>query len=83
MNCSKGQLIAKANWQVMNSSKNRMYEFVFTTMQCVLICFLEEIEDTKMTLPNYRTFSDLKIFENSRPSASNFKSFLGHRIFFF
>ena len=43
----KGQLIPKANCQPMNSSKKRMNEFVFTTMRCVFVLFLEEIEDTK------------------------------------
>ena len=44
---SKGQLIRKANCQAVNSSKKRMNEFIFTTMRRVLVCFLEEIEDTK------------------------------------
>ena len=43
----KGQLISKSNCQATNSSKKRTNEFVFTTMRCVFICFLEEIEDTK------------------------------------
>ena len=43
---AKGQLISKANCQVVNSSKKRMNEFVSTTMPRVLIRFLEEIEDT-------------------------------------
>ena len=49
----KGQLISKAKCQNLHSSKN---EFVFTTMQRVFVCFLEEIEDTKKTFRNYLTF---------------------------
>ena len=48
----KGQLISKSNCQAMNSSKKRMNEFVFTTMQHVFVHFLEEIEDTKKTFQN-------------------------------
>ena len=44
---TKGQLISKANCQAVNSAKDRMNEFVFTTMQRVFICVLEEIEDSK------------------------------------
>ena len=43
----KGQLISKANCQAVNSPKKRSYEFVFTTMQRVFVCFLGEIEDTQ------------------------------------
>ena len=39
---SKGELISKANCQAMDSSKKRTNEFVFTTMQHVFVCFLEE-----------------------------------------
>ena len=53
---SKGQLISKANCQTVNSSKKRTNEFVFTTMGRVLVCFLEEIEDIRMTFRNYLTF---------------------------
>ena len=42
MNVTKGQLISKAIFQAMNSSKKRMYEFVFTTMRGVFVPFLEE-----------------------------------------
>ena len=49
---TKGQLISKANCQAVNSSKKRTNEFVFTTMQRVFVCFLEEIEDTKKTFRN-------------------------------
>ena len=48
----KGQLISKANCQAMNSSKKRTNEFVFTIMQHVFVCFLEEIEVTKKTFQN-------------------------------
>ena len=54
---AKGQLISKANFQVMNSSKKRTNEFVFTTMRRVFICFLEEIEDSKKAFRNYLTFN--------------------------
>ena len=43
----KGQLISKANCQVVNTSKKWTNEFVFTTMRLVFVCFLEEIEDTE------------------------------------
>ena len=46
---TKDQLISKANWQAVNSSKKRINEFIFTTMRCVFVRFLEEIEDTKKT----------------------------------
>ena len=57
--CAKGQLISKANCQAVNSSKKRTNEFVFTTMQRVFVCFLEEIEDSKKAFRNYLTFKSL------------------------
>ena len=48
----QGQLILKASCQAVISSKKRTNEFVFTTMRCVFVCFLEEIEDTKKTFRN-------------------------------
>ena len=42
-----GHLILKANYQAVNASKKRTNEFVFTSMQCVFVCFLEETEDSK------------------------------------
>ena len=45
----KGQLISKENCQAVNSSKKRINKLVFTTMRCVFLPFLEEIEDTKKT----------------------------------
>ena len=54
---SKGQLISKANYQAVNSSKKRTNEFVFTNMRRVFVRFLEEIEDTKKTFKNYLTFN--------------------------
>ena len=54
----KGQSISKANSLVVNSSKKRTNEFVFTTMRSVFVHFLEEIEDTK------------KHFEITRPLCS-------------
>ena len=43
---TKGQLISKANYKALNSSKKRMNEFVLTSMGCVFVPFLEEIEDS-------------------------------------
>ena len=48
----KGQLISKTNCQVVNSSKKRTNEFVFTTMRRVFVRFLEEIEVNKKTFRN-------------------------------
>ena len=56
----KGQLISKANCQAVNSSKKRTNEFVFTSIQCVFVRFLEEIEDSKKAFQNNLTFSRLK-----------------------
>ena len=50
---AKGQLILKANYQAVNSSKKRTNEFVFTTMRRVFVRFLEEIEDSKKAFRNY------------------------------
>ena len=49
---NKGQIISKANYQAVNSSKKRTNEFDFTTMRHVFVRFLEEIEDTKKTFRN-------------------------------
>ena len=49
---TKGQLISKATCKVVNYSKKRTNEFVFTTMRHVFFCFLEEIEDTKKAFRN-------------------------------
>ena len=40
-----------------NSSKKRTNEFVFTTMRCIFVPFLEEIEGIQKTFRNYLTFS--------------------------
>ena len=48
----KGQLISKANYQAVNSSKKQMNEFIFISMRRVFVRFLEEIEDTKTTFRN-------------------------------
>ena len=45
--------ISKANCQVMNSSKKWRNEFVVTSMWCVFVRFLEEIEDFKKVFRNY------------------------------
>ena len=46
---AKGQLILKANRQVVNSSKKRTNEFIFTSMRRVFVYFLDEIEGAKKT----------------------------------
>ena len=43
----KGQLILKANCQAVNSSKKRTNEFIFTTMRCVFVRFLEKMKTAK------------------------------------
>ena len=53
----KDQLISKANCRAVNSSKKRTNEFVFTSMRCVFVCFLEEIEDSIKAFRNYLTFN--------------------------
>ena len=53
---TKGQLISKANCQAVNSSKKQTNEFVFTSVRCVFVRFLEEIEDYKKAFRNYLTF---------------------------
>ena len=54
---AKGQIISKANYGILNSSKKQTNKFVFTTMRLVFVRFLEKIEDTKKTFRNYLTFS--------------------------
>ena len=41
----------------MNSSKNRTNEFIFTSMLCVFVSFLEEIEDAEKVFRNHLTFN--------------------------
>ena len=55
---TKGQLVSKANCQVVNSSKKRTNEFVFTSIRHVFVRFLEEIEDSKNAFRNYLTFTE-------------------------
>ena len=55
----KVSFFSKANCQAVNSSNKRMYEFIFTAMRRVLVCFLEEIEDSKKVFRNYLTFINL------------------------
>ena len=52
----KGQLISKVNCQAMNSSKKRMNGIIFTSVRCVFVRFLEEIEEAKKAFRNYLTF---------------------------
>jgi hypothetical protein len=56
---SKGQIISKANYGILNSSKKGTKKFVFTTMRLVFVRFLEEIEDTQKTFQNYLTVNKL------------------------
>ena len=44
---AKGQLITKANFHAVNSSKKRTNEFVFISMRCVFVRFLEESSTRK------------------------------------
>ena len=68
MNFNKSQLISKANCHAVNSSKKRTNEFVFTSMRCVFVRFLEEIKDSKKAFQKYLTFSSLEgILNNPRP----------------
>ena len=54
-------MISKANRQALNSSKKWTNGFVFTTMRCAFICFLEDIEDYKKAFRNYLTFKICKL----------------------
>ena len=72
---TKGQLISEANCKVVNSSKKRTNEFVFTTMQRVFVCFLEEIEDIKKTFRNYLTFSKGVLLASSATTPTNSEQF--------
>jgi hypothetical protein len=49
---AKGQIISKANYGILNSSKKRTRKFDFTTMILVFVHFLEEIEGIKKTFRN-------------------------------
>ena len=61
---SKGQTNSKWFFQAVNSSKKRANEFVFTTMRCVFVCFLEEIEDSEKAFQNYLTWITLMNIEH-------------------
>ena len=63
---AKGQIISKANYGILNSSKKRTNKVVFTTMRLVFVRFLEEIEDTKKTFRNYLTFMAHKIWTSPK-----------------
>ena len=52
---SKGQMISKANYGILNPSLKWTNKFVLTSMRLVFVCFLQEIEDTKKTFRNYLT----------------------------
>ena len=52
---TKGQLSSKANYQAVNSSKKQPNEFIFTSMRCVFIRFLEE----SLARKNVSRLSDL------------------------
>ena len=49
----KGQLISKANCQAEDSYKKRTNEFVFTSMRCVFVRFLEESLARKKMFRDY------------------------------
>ena len=53
----KGQLISKANCQAEDSSKKGTNEFIFTSVRCVFVRFLEESSARKKTFRDYLTFS--------------------------
>ena len=57
---SKGQLISKGLFGILNSSKKRTKKFdlimYYTSGRLVFIRFLEEFEDTKKTFRNQLTF---------------------------
>ena len=55
----KGQIISKANYGTLNSSKKWTKKFNFTTMILVFVRFLEEIEGIKKTFWNQLTFNCL------------------------
>ena len=48
----KGQIISKANYGILNSSKKQRNKFDFTTVTSQVSFFLEEIEDAKETFRN-------------------------------
>ena len=52
MKIVEGQLISKANYQAVNSSKKETNEFIFTNIGRVFVCFMEEIEDNQKTFRN-------------------------------
>ena len=52
----KGQIISKANYQAVNSSKRTNKWIHYTSIWRVSVCFLKEIEDSKKAFPNYLTF---------------------------
>ena len=64
MYVAKGWTKLKWNFQADVSSKKRTNEFIFTTMQRVFICFVEEIEDSKKAFQNYLTIN-IKNLPNS------------------
>ena len=57
MDGTKGHLISKVNCWAVNSSKKWTNEFVFISMPCVFVRFLEEIEDYNKAFRNYLTSS--------------------------
>ena len=52
MECTKGQLISKGLFGILNSPKKQPKKFDFTSMILVFVRFLGEIEDTKKTFRN-------------------------------
>ena len=78
---NKGQLISKANCQVVNSSKKRTNEFVFTTMWRVFVRFWKKLKTHKKTFCNQLTFSKrsivflLSLFSRISSSSSSLSLF--------
>ena len=77
----KGQLISKANCQVVNSSKKRTNEFVFTTMRRVFVRFWKKLKTHKKSFCNQLTFSKrsivflLSLFSRISSSSSSLSLF--------
>ena len=66
----KGQLISKANCQAEDSSKKRTNELVFTSMQRLFVCFLEESAARNKTFRDYMTFRHLTYLNVASSSTS-------------
>ena len=54
---SKGQIISKGLFGILNFSQKRTNKFVSVVKTNLFVCFLGELEDTKKTFRNYLTFT--------------------------